>query len=96
LKGRVTEPEEMAIARQWHGKHVSMATYTPTTIEEPWEAVFSVQSMLRLYNDQWDQLVVSQHSQLVVGHEHGSRGISNIRSCYQAVSSVKTEQTEKT
>jgi hypothetical protein len=29
----------MAIARQWHGKHISMATYAPATIEEPWEAV---------------------------------------------------------
>jgi hypothetical protein len=67
----------MAVARQWHGKQVSMATNTPTTIEEWWEGVFSVQSMPRLYNeDQQDKLVTSheqcvqsQKLQVVAGHE---------------------------
>jgi hypothetical protein len=43
-------PEETAIARQLHAKQVFVATYTHTTIEELWEAVFSMWSMLKLYN----------------------------------------------
>jgi hypothetical protein len=50
LKCRTVEPEEHTIARQWHGKHISMATNTPTTIEELWKAVFPAWSVLRLYN----------------------------------------------
>jgi hypothetical protein len=34
------EPEVMAIAKEWLGKHVSMATNTHATIEELLEAVF--------------------------------------------------------
>jgi hypothetical protein len=34
MKGRITVPEETAVARQWHGKHVSIAANTPTTTEE--------------------------------------------------------------
>jgi hypothetical protein len=51
LNGRISEPEEMAVPRQWHGKHVSTATGTSETIEELWEVLFSVWSMPRLYNE---------------------------------------------
>lgn len=43
---------------QLHGKHTPMVTDMHTTLEELLEAEFSVQSMLRPYNeDQWDKLV---------------------------------------
>jgi hypothetical protein len=58
LKAGIVEPEEMAVARQWLCKHVSMATnsrdattYTHATLEEMLEAVFSVGSMQRLYKE---------------------------------------------
>jgi hypothetical protein len=77
-----------SIARQRLGKHSPAAMDMHATIEEPWE-VFSVWFMPRLYNeDQWDKLVshmylvVSQQAQLVVGHEHVSRGIPMVRSFY--------------
>jgi hypothetical protein len=48
-KARITEPEEMAIEREQLGKHISAATYTHSTIEEPWETVFCVGSTPRLH-----------------------------------------------
>jgi hypothetical protein len=54
LKAGIVE-EEAAIARQRHGKHISTAMNKHETIEELLEAVFSMQSAPRLYNeDQWD------------------------------------------
>jgi hypothetical protein len=38
----------VVIARQWHGKHISTAMNQHTTIEELWEAVFSVSQSARL------------------------------------------------
>jgi hypothetical protein len=40
------EPEEMAIARQWKGVHVSVATNVAATIEQQQEAVFIVRFVL--------------------------------------------------
>jgi hypothetical protein len=37
LKARVVEPEEMATARELHGKHVSVVMSTHATIEKPWK-----------------------------------------------------------
>jgi hypothetical protein len=52
------EQAEVAIAKQWHGKHVSTAVNQHATIEELLEAVFSMQSVPRLYSeDQWEKLV---------------------------------------
>jgi hypothetical protein len=45
------QPEETAIASQWHAKHVSMAMATHATIEELLEGVFSMWPVLRLYNE---------------------------------------------
>jgi hypothetical protein len=47
-----TVPEETAVARQWQSKHVSMEANIPATIEEPREAVFSLGSVPRLYNEE--------------------------------------------
>jgi hypothetical protein len=52
VKAGIVEQKE--IARQWGGKHISMATNTHVKIEELLEAVFSTWPVLRLYNeDQW-------------------------------------------
>jgi hypothetical protein len=54
LKGRIAEPEETAIAaiaRELLGKHASTVTDTHATIEELLEAMFSVCSAPRLYNE---------------------------------------------
>jgi hypothetical protein len=45
------QPEETAIARQRHGKHVSVAVDMHATVEELLEAVFSMWSVPRLYNE---------------------------------------------
>jgi hypothetical protein len=59
----------MGIARQWHGKHISTETNMPAAIEELQEAVFSVQSMLRLCNE--DQHYQSHDSQRCETVKHG-------------------------
>jgi hypothetical protein len=51
LKARIMEQEEMAAARQQHGKHVSVATNRHATIKKLLEAAFSTRSMLRLCNE---------------------------------------------
>jgi hypothetical protein len=54
----IVEQEEVVIAGQWHGKHVSVATTQHVTIRELLEVVFSMQSVLRLYSeDQWEKLI---------------------------------------
>jgi hypothetical protein len=45
------EPEETTVARKRLDKHVSMATDTSATTEEPLEAVFSMWSVPRLYSE---------------------------------------------
>jgi hypothetical protein len=43
LKAGIVYPEETSVVRLWHSKfHVSVATIMHATIEELWEAVFSV------------------------------------------------------
>jgi hypothetical protein len=49
LKGRIMELEETAVARQLLYRHMSMAMDTHTTMEALLEAVFSMQSVPRLY-----------------------------------------------
>lgn len=70
MKGRVSEPEEADIARQWLNKHAPTATDIHT-IEKVQEAVFSIYSMQWLYNeDQWDKInsyeLEASSSQLVM------------------------------
>jgi hypothetical protein len=49
------ERTNVVVARQWHSKRVSMATDTDATTKD---VVFSMQSMLSLYNkDQLDKPV---------------------------------------
>jgi hypothetical protein len=48
----IVEKGKMAIAGYWHGKHFSMVTNTSTITEEPLEAVFPMQFMLRLCNQE--------------------------------------------
>jgi hypothetical protein len=55
-----------AIAGQWRSKHVSVATSKHATMEELLDAVFSVQSMLKLYNDTSEVDKSSYHSKLHV------------------------------
>jgi hypothetical protein len=45
------EPEEMAVARQRLSKHFPTATNTHTTVEELLVVVFSMQSVLSLYDE---------------------------------------------
>jgi hypothetical protein len=86
------EPEETVIARQWLGKHASVAKDMHATMEELLDVVFSMWSVPRLYNDKREKLV-SHDSEVMScetvaswqGHEHGSRGISIVGSCYLAV-----------
>jgi hypothetical protein len=52
LKARLVKGAETAVARQWLSKrNVTAAALTHTTMEELLEAVFFVQSVLRLYNE---------------------------------------------
>jgi hypothetical protein len=52
LKVRIVKPVETAVARQLlSSRHVMAATDTHATVEELWEAVFSVGSMPRLHNE---------------------------------------------
>jgi hypothetical protein len=65
----------------------------PATVKLLLEAVFSVQFISRLYNkDQQDRpellsVVSCKSAAIQQGCEHGSRGISNVGSHYQAVTS---------
>jgi hypothetical protein len=51
-EGRIVEPEETSIIRQWLGKHVPSARNTQAAKEEFLEALFSVGSAPRLYNEE--------------------------------------------
>jgi hypothetical protein len=51
MKRSFTVAEETAVARQWQSKHVSTEANIPATIEEPREAVSSLGSVPRLYNE---------------------------------------------
>jgi hypothetical protein len=50
MEVKIAEQEQVAGARQWHGKHVSAAMNNHATIEELLEVVFSIWSMPRLYS----------------------------------------------
>jgi hypothetical protein len=71
---------DVAIARQRHVKHVSATTDMYTTKEERLEAVFSMWSVQRVYNENQSRR-----------REHGSRIISTPESCYLAKTSEDTE-----
>jgi hypothetical protein len=60
------EPEKTSIASQWHGKRVLVAMNTHATIEEPWEAVFYMRSVPRLYNEDQGDKLVSYESEVIV------------------------------
>jgi hypothetical protein len=53
------EPEEMAVARKWLRKHLSAAMDIYTAIEGLLEVVFSVWSVLRLYDEGHQEKLVS-------------------------------------
>jgi hypothetical protein len=53
--------------RQWHSKHVSLSTNTPTTIEDLWEVVFSVWPALMLYDEDHQDKLGSCESAVAVG-----------------------------
>jgi hypothetical protein len=58
LKARIVEQIDAATDRQQCSKHISPAIYTDATVED---AVFSMQSVLRLHNkDQLDKPVTQQ------------------------------------
>jgi hypothetical protein len=41
----------VAIARQWHGRHVSTAATQQAAVEEMLDVVFSILSLLRLHSE---------------------------------------------
>jgi hypothetical protein len=47
LEAGIVEQEKVALAKQWHSKNISVAADSDTTID----AMFSVWSMPRLYNE---------------------------------------------
>jgi hypothetical protein len=53
-----------ATARRQHGKHFSAAMNQHATIEGLLEAVFSVKSELRLYNENWREKSGGRRSEL--------------------------------
>jgi hypothetical protein len=57
MKARIADQEKTSIARQQLGKHVSAVMNNHATTEDLIEAVFSMQSMLRLYKNQLEFLV---------------------------------------
>jgi hypothetical protein len=62
----IVERIDAAIARQWHSKHISVATDTDTTIED---TVFSMRSMPRLYNEDELGKPVSRISEMAVSRQ---------------------------
>jgi ribosome-interacting GTPase 1 len=66
MKAVIVQQEEAATVRQHHDKYVSTAMNQHATVEELLEAVFSVQSLLRLYNENHLEKLVSQRLELVV------------------------------
>jgi hypothetical protein len=58
--------EEVAIATQWHGKHVSTAMNQLAETEELLEVWFSVWSTLRLHGENQQQKLVSRRSELEI------------------------------
>jgi hypothetical protein len=70
LKDGIAEQEEMAIAMQWHIKHLSTVTSQHMRTDELVEAVFSMWSATRLYGNNQQEKLVRQKLKLVVrSHE---------------------------
>jgi hypothetical protein len=66
--------DEMAVARQWHGKHVSAEFTKYAAIEEVLETMFSTQSIPSLYSkNQWTVELVAptQKDQLLISLKRG-------------------------
>jgi hypothetical protein len=59
LKADIVERVEVVMARQRHGEHVSAATYTVAKLED---AVFSMRSAPKLYNEEQAEKPVSRQS----------------------------------
>jgi hypothetical protein len=51
MKAGIADSEKTSNARQWSGKYISTITNNSSTIEELLEAVFSIQSVPRLYKE---------------------------------------------
>jgi hypothetical protein len=66
LKARIVV-EQVAVARQQHGNHVSTAMNKHATTEELLEAVFFVWSVLMLYSKDQQVKLVSLRLELAVG-----------------------------
>jgi hypothetical protein len=56
LKGSTAKPEEATFARQWLCKYVPAAKDNHRTTEELLEAKLSMQSLLRLHNENSRQI----------------------------------------
>jgi hypothetical protein len=65
-KARIVEWIPAAIARQWHDKHVSAAMNKHATIKELLVAAFCTWSVLRLYNRNKQEKLVSCESEVGV------------------------------
>jgi 50S ribosomal subunit-associated GTPase HflX len=77
----------VAIARQWHSKHISTATATDPTIED---VMLSMRPMLWLYNK--DQLEKRVSQQSVRGRSQWLVVLSCIvSSCYLSITSELTQ-----
>jgi hypothetical protein len=101
LKDKIVEPEEAPTAKQQPGKHSHSNRYAPNNRRTTGSGVsYTVDTKaIQLYNEEYRQ--VSQRRQLavscdsavtVVSHEHESRGISTVRSHYQAMTSEDTTE----
>jgi hypothetical protein len=66
LKARIVETEEISIATQSR-KHVLAATNMNATIEKLLETVFSMQSMLKLYEEEFARVKLGERKIWVMG-----------------------------
>jgi hypothetical protein len=60
LKAGIVERIDAAISRQWNDEHVSAAKNQHATIAELLEAVFSMQSLPRLYGEDQREKLISR------------------------------------
>jgi ribosome-interacting GTPase 1 len=67
VKARIVEREKTAVARQRSHKYISASTHKHATIEELLDAVFSLRSVTRLYNENEREKRVSRDSAHVAG-----------------------------
>lgn len=92
----------MAVTRQWLDKHVSTATDMRTKRGDLLEAVFSMQFVVRLYSEGYQELLgvavmnylqASCHPARIL---RGSRGVSIVQSHYQAMTCEDMEYLMRT